>query len=354
MTASNPHRVAVFGGGMVANWHVEGWRNAGAEVVAAVDVNPEALQAFGDRHAIGMRYRDYQEFLSSADADLIDIVDVCTPPWLHATMTLAALTAGKHVLCEKPFALSSNEASAMAEAADEAGRVLGCRQGDTRLAIESRTVADIVRSGALGDIYFMRLVGRALYRPGVEYNPTARWFLDRSKAGGGVLFDLGMYDLDLLFGIFGQLEVNAVVAATFTGVDDPGVDTPFDVEEHAVAMLDLDNGCKMYWEQAWATHLPEQHRWELYGTDGGLSFIAHSAVHRVDMDLRLTRYAPETPVTLPLPVAPEPGPNVYQDFLGAVDTGSSPACPAHECVRMLEIIEQVYAAAGVAPEAVAG
>src|SRR5436305_10858047 len=116
----------------------------------------------------------------------------------------------------------------MAAAADDAGKVLACRQGDTRLGRPARTVREVVRSGVLGDVYFMRLVVRSLYRPGIEYNPGAAWFLDRSKAGGGTLYDWGVYDLDLLFGIFGPLDVAEVMALTFRGVDRPRLDTPYD------------------------------------------------------------------------------------------------------------------------------
>lgn len=240
----------------------------------------------------------------------------------------------------------------MAETARRAGVVLACRQGATRLTAEARTVRQIVRSGVLGEIYFLRLVGRALYRPGIEYNPAARWFLDRSRAGGGALFDLGVYDLELLFGVLGPFEVAAVMATAFTGVDQPELDVPYDVEEHAVAMLRTRHGATIYWERGWATHLPEEHRWDLYGRDAGLSFVAHNTVIRRPLDLQLTRYAPELAIDLPLPALAEPGPTVYQDFLQAVETGATPASPAGENAAMLEIIERVYASAA-APETVA-
>jgi predicted dehydrogenase len=233
----------------------------------------------------------------------------------------------------------------MARAADAAGTVLACRQGDTRLSREARSVREVVGSGVLGDIYFLRLISRGLYRPGIEYNPEAKWFLDRSKAGGGALYDWGVYDLELLYSVFGPLEVTGVIATTFAGVDTPTLTTPFDVEEHAVATLTLRNGPTIFWERGWATHLPPESRWDFYGTKAGFSFVPHSDVMAVDMDPHVTRYAPTTAVELEVPPMAPPGPNVYEDFLQAVAGEHAPACSGWEAAHMLAVIDMVYRAA---------
>lgn len=338
-------RVAIVGTGMVAPWHHDAWRRAGATVVAAADVNAGALAHFADSHDIAYRRADYRALLADA-GEQFEIVDICAPPWLHAPIAVAALEAGKHVLCEKPFALSSAEAATMVAAAERAGRILACRQGSTRLHHAARTVRDVVAAGTIGEVYFMRLIGRTLYRPGIEYNPGARWFLDRAKAGGGVLYDWGVYDLDLLFSIFGVLDVAEVMALTFRGVDHPELEVPYNVEEHAVSLLKLRHGPNIFWERAWATHLPGEVRWDLYGTQAGLSFLPHTDQARdADMRLALTRYAPSTAESLPTPPLAEPGPSVYEDFLRAVAGERQPASPGTEQVAMLRIIEAVYASA---------
>lgn len=338
-------RVALFGTGMVAPWHYDAWRRAGAEVVAVADVNEQVLTQFADSHGITYQRPDYHALLADF-GDRFDIVDICAPPWLHAPMAVAALDAGKHVLCEKPFALSSAEAATMVAAAERAGKVLACRQGSTRLHHAARTVRELLAADTLGDVYFMRLIGRTLYRPGIEYNPGARWFLDRAKAGGGVLYDWGVYDLDLLFSLFGVLDVAEVMALTFRGVDDPGLQVPYDVEEHAVALLKLRHGPSIFWERAWATHLPGEVRWDLYGTRAGLSFLPHTdQAGDADMQLALTRYAPLTAEALQMPSMADAGPTVYEDFLLAVAGDRPPASPGTEQVAMLRIIEAVYASA---------
>jgi UDP-N-acetyl-2-amino-2-deoxyglucuronate dehydrogenase len=102
-------RVAILGAGMIAHRPVNRWKQVGAEVVAVADINREILQAFADKHGIAHRRTDYHAILEARGAGAVDIVDICTPPWLHASMAINALRAGKHVLCEKPFALSSED-----------------------------------------------------------------------------------------------------------------------------------------------------------------------------------------------------------------------------------------------------
>src|SRR2546423_10888249 len=116
---------------MIAHRHVTHWKQSGAEVVAVADINTEVLQAFADKHGIEHRHTDYHAILEAGGAGAVDIVDICTPPRLHASMAIDALRAGQPVLCEKPFALSSPEAEQMGPAADDAAKGLACRPGDT-------------------------------------------------------------------------------------------------------------------------------------------------------------------------------------------------------------------------------
>jgi predicted dehydrogenase len=161
------------------------------------------------------------------------------------------------------------------------------------------------------------------------------------------MFDWGVYDLDLLFAAYGVLDVAEVMALTFRGVDIPNLEVPYNVEEHAVALLKLRNGPSIYWERAWATHLPREVRWDIYGTRAGLSFNPHTDQMGPDaqLELALTRYAPGTPDTLPNPPMAEPGVTVYEDFLLAVAGEREPATSGREAAAMLRVIEAVYASA---------
>ena len=117
-------RVAVIGcGGIASAHHLPRYQELpDVEIAAIADADPERLQVTGDRFGISRRYTDYEEMLAR---EAIDAVDVCTPNHLHAGPTLAAVRAGKHVLCQKPFASSLDEATTMITAAREAGVLLG-------------------------------------------------------------------------------------------------------------------------------------------------------------------------------------------------------------------------------------
>src|SRR2546423_8889788 len=110
-------------------------------------------------------------------------------------------------------------------------------------------------------------------------------------------------------------------------------------------MVKLRDGRSIFWSRAWATHLPPETRWDFYGTLSAASFVPHNEVYRVDMNLRLTRYAPATPVALPTPPLAPPGPDAYEDFLLAVAGERPPAVSGREAAAMLRIIEAVYPSA---------
>ena len=339
--SEQPFRVAIIGAGMIAKAHVTQWRAIGnVEVAGVADINPEILEKFSTEHQIPNPVADYHDLLSRND---LDAIDICTPPWLHEKMAIEAVEAGKHAMVEKPFTIGAAAGERVVRAAQQAGKVVACRVGARRLGVQCRTMRNLIEAGTLGRIYMMKLMTRALYRPGIEYNPSGRWFLDKRLAGGGALYDWGVYDLDLLFGMFGHLPIVEVEAMTFRGVDDPKLDTPFDVEEHAAAWLRLADGGTIFWERAWATHLPPENRWDFYGTNAGASFVPH--VDPEKMNLRLTRYAHRQPQDLPVIPLAEPGPNVYEDFVHACRTGSQPAVSAAEAVAMLRIIDAIYESA---------
>jgi predicted dehydrogenase len=172
------------------------------------DVNIESARIAASEFGVPDVYADYHELL---DDDAIDVVVVCTPPFLHKEMSIDALRAGKHVLCEKPFATDVESANTMVAAAKETGYTLACCSARFRFTPVLKRAAAMIANGELGDVYFIRTVGIGRRgRPGLEYHPAARWFLDKNKAGGGALMDWGCYDLDMLWGLLSGLCVENV------------------------------------------------------------------------------------------------------------------------------------------------
>jgi len=117
-----PLKVAVIGVGGIAHTHMPGWQaSTDAEVVAGADINPKALEAWSARYGVSHTTTDFKELLSNPD---IDIIDICTPNMHHAPLAIAALEAGKHVICEKPLAPTPGEIRQMIAARDKSGKKL--------------------------------------------------------------------------------------------------------------------------------------------------------------------------------------------------------------------------------------
>ena len=173
--------------------------------VAARD--PERARAFADEHGIPATSSDYAELI---EADDVDVVYNPLPMSLHAEWTIAALRAGKHVFCEKPFASNATEAAEMIRVADETGRVLG-EAFHYRYHPMFARILDVVRSGRLGPIqrvegFFEVPIGG---RPGTVEKPDIRWDYTTS---GGSLMDLGCYPMSWVRHVTG--EEPEVVGAT--------------------------------------------------------------------------------------------------------------------------------------------
>ncbi|MBW7882229.1 MAG: Gfo/Idh/MocA family oxidoreductase, partial [Caldilineaceae bacterium] len=186
---NKPFKVAMIGTGGIARWHMPGWQASEyAEVVAAADINGPVLQDFGRTFGISRLTIDVNEVLSDPE---IDIIDICTPNRLHTPLVLAALDAGKHVICEKPLAPTPDEIRQMIEARDRAGKLLMTAQ-HFRFKASAQSMKREIESGALGDIYHAR--AWMLRRNGLI--PTST-FVRRELSGGGSCIDIGVHILDL-------------------------------------------------------------------------------------------------------------------------------------------------------------
>lgn len=180
-------RVGLLGASRIARGAVLKPANeiAGVEVVAVAARSPQSARAYADEHGIEHVEPDYQALVSS---DHVDLVYNALPPSGHKRWTVAALASQKHVLCEKPFALNAEEATAMVDAADEAGRVL-IEAFHYRFHPAFNRVLELLRSNAIGSIRAIR----CHFDIPVPCVPGELRY-DRSL-GGGAMMDLGCYPL---------------------------------------------------------------------------------------------------------------------------------------------------------------
>lgn len=270
-------RLFIIGAGVIARAHAAAARALEDIELYVADPSAEALQAFAALYPEATHFTDAEDMLA-LPAQTDDIVVVAVPPWLHAPMTIKGLTSGRHVLCEKPLGRDLNELDAMLAAAQKAGK----RLGDCSIRFlgqpQLERAREILMSGELGKIYHGTLINRrSRSRPGVEYQPTSKWFLHREKSGGGALLDWGVYDFTTLFDVIRPTKVqilSAWTAAPSTALDPE--DVPFDVESHAGAsmLITLDKGTvfNLAYERGNGLHGQERDIMELDGTTGGIAW----------------------------------------------------------------------------------
>ncbi len=207
---STPLRVGMVGHSFMGAAHSQAWRTAPhfftlpltPEMTAVAGRDADAVAASAARLGWAGSESSWEALVARDD---IDLVDVCTPGDTHAEIALAALAAGKHVLCEKPLANSVAEAEAMAEAADAAA-AHGIRSmvGFTYRRVPAIALArQLVADGRLGEIRHVR----AQYLQDWIVDPEAplSWRLIKSKAGSGALGDIGAHIIDLTQFITGDL-----------------------------------------------------------------------------------------------------------------------------------------------------
>lgn len=273
-TSKRTYNIGVIGAGMIARVHLENLQKTGRVKITWIAArNPVNLEKVRAEFHISNKTQDYRDIMQDPEVDLVLIT---TPPHLHSQMFIDVLRAGKHVLLEKPMALSMAEIDTML---DEKARhpnllAMECSGRHSRLIPKFRKVKEIIDSGAMGEIYAIHhnSVGRQS-RPGIEYHPTAKWFLNKAEAGGGPLFDWGVYDLSFHMGVLGDTsEVESVNSVKLMGgldETDPGTDI-YDVEEHFLVNMTLSGGISYYWERGGHANMESPNETRIYGTRGGI------------------------------------------------------------------------------------
>ena len=271
-------KIGIIGCGGIANGkHMPALKKLkDVEMVAFCDVIEERAQKAAKEYGVpGAKvFTDYKELLK---LDL-DVVHVLTPNKQHSFITVDALEAGKHVMCEKPMAINTVEAQKMLDAAKRTGKKLTIGY-QNRFRPECQYLKKVVEAGDLGDIYYAR--AQAIRRRAV---PTWGVFLDAENQGGGPLIDIGTHALDLTLWEMDNYEPAMVVGSVFRKLADNenaanawGSWDPkkFTVEDSAVGFIKMKNGATIVLESSWAlnTLLTSEAKTILCGTKGGADML---------------------------------------------------------------------------------
>ncbi len=268
-------RVGIIGCGGIANGkHLPAlFKQDIVEIVGFCDLIEDRAQQAAKKYgfADATVYTNYRELLKDSS---IRVVHVCTPNSSHAELTIAALEAGKDVMCEKPMAITSAEAKLMVEAAKRTGRKLTIGY-QNRFRPDSQFLNLACQDGQLGDIYLAK--AHAIRRRAV---PTWGVFLDEEQQGGGPLIDIGTHALDLTLWTMNNYRPKVVLGTTYHKLGQkenaanawgPWDPKKFTVEDSAFGFITMENGATIILESSWALNTLQvgEAKCSLYGTEGG-------------------------------------------------------------------------------------
>ncbi len=350
-------KAAIIGTGGISNEHIRGYiNNPDVELYAFCDINEKTLKRMAEKYGIPEErcFADKDEMLRSLPE--IDIVSVTTWNSAHAECTIAALNAGKNVICEKPMALNAKQAEEMKEAAERNGKLLQIgfvrRYGN-----DCSVVKDFADNGYFGDIYYTKAT--YLRRCG---NPGG-WFGDKSRSGGGPLIDLGVHVIDLVRYIMGCPQPVSVYGATFTKLGNrPEIkngrgykpaavssDDICDVEDLASAMIRFDNGAVLNIEASFSLNIEkDEGNIELFGTKAGAKLDPEVKIF-TDMNDYMVNVGFTHPTGLSFD-------GLFQreidHFVDCALNGTKCKAPAQDGVEMMKILDAVYESAKTGHEVI--
>lgn len=251
------YRYGIVGIGTISWVHFKGIERVGGLIAALCELRPEAVREAAQKYGCPV-YTDYREMI---DKEKPDVVVVLTQHYSHPEISIYALKAGCHVLCEKPIAVSVSQGEELAKVASSTERIFGVNYM-TRNRPDVQEVKKILQSGDLGKVWSVHYVNNNWLR-GAAYYGKGGWRGTWSGEGGGVLTNQSPHDLDRIIYLFGSPESVVALAGT----------TPFHkelmVEDYADALLYYPDGMRLIFSTA--THLhPGVDRLEIWGERGYL------------------------------------------------------------------------------------
>ena len=260
-------RVGIIGCGKIAQVrHIPEYAaNPHTEVYGFYDINLARAEELAEKYN-GKAYASYEELLADP---AIEAVSVCAANHVHAEITVAALKAGKHVLCEKPMAVTLEECEAMVAAARESGKYLMIGQNQ-RLAKAHAKAKELIEQGAIGKVLTFRTIFGHGGPETWSIDPGSNvWFFDKTKAAMGAMADLGIHKTDMIQYVLGSKIVKTqAVLSTLDKKDATG--NLIGVDDNAICIYQMENGIIGTMTASWTYYAAEDNTTVIYGTKGEL------------------------------------------------------------------------------------
>lgn len=340
---SDKVKVGIIGAGAIGKFHADSYREIpGVEIVAFAEKGDARAKERAKVMGVDRFYGNWKDLLANPG---VDAINVCTPNYLHAPMTIAALGAGKHVICEKPMAMSVAEAKQMVAAAKKAKKTLMmafCQ----RFSAVGQAAKKIVDAGELGNVYHVRI--ESIRQRGIP--GLGGWFTTKKQAGGGPMLDIGVHFLDLTMWLLGFPKAATASATahcrlgckkdyTYLGMwgTTPVPGGPFDVEDLLSGFVRFSNGMSMSVEATWACNSESRGHVEILGDKGGIHIYPEIEFYgQKNGQLIMTK--PQLPKV-----------NGYTEelkhFVACIRTGAGPMATGEQGAHDQSIIDALYKSA---------
>ena len=324
-------RIGIIGSGGIAQAHVDGYKLAGADIVAVADVNPTTLAQRQNAWDIASGYARYEDLLADP---AVEAVSICTPNSSHHPITIAAAKAGKHVLCEKPVSMNLADAQEMIDVCATAGVVfqVGHHMRSWAAAAKAKQIID---AGGIGKVTYARLRQAHDWGGAAEVRGV---FGSKAHSGGGTLLDNGCHLFDLARYLGG--DVRDVYARIAT------IKFDIEVEDTAISSLGFASGALGQVEVAW-TGTGRQEAFWIFGTEGSLEcdnrvggnvlthrFRASAGTTWADLDI----------ATYDLKGVPSHSQHVA-NFLAAIDGAGPVVCTGQDGLEAVRLVLASYESA---------
>lgn len=346
-------RIGIIGCGGIANGkHLPALtKMEDVEVVAFCDIVKERAQKAKEKYGKddAVVYSDYKELLKD---ETIDAVHVLTPNRSHSFITIDALNANKHVLCEKPMAKTYEEAKAMVETAKKTGKVLTIGY-QYRCGPEALYLKEACNAGDLGEIYYAK--AHALRRRAV---PTWGVFLNEYEQGGGPLIDIGTHALDMTLWMMDNYKPKMVVGTTYAKLrnqKDCGNawgdwdQSQFTVEDSAFGFIVMENGATIVLESSWALNTLDidEAKTTLCGTKAGADMRDGLRINGVRFNKQyITRPdVKASGVEYFDGVATSPADIEARNYIDAITKGTELRVTPEQALVVTQILEAIYESA---------
>lgn len=357
-------KIGIIGTGWIAEAHIKNYlKMEDVEIVALADIVPGKAEAFAKKFGVedAKCYSSHKELI---DAGEVEAVSICTYNCQHAEPTIYALNHGVHVMLEKPFTVTLDEAVEVMKAEKASGKILTIGF-QPRMSENIKMIKKIVDSGELGDIYYIKAGGGRRHGIPTPYGTT---FIEKETGGVGAVGDIGCYSLDMLLNAVGYPKPLTVTgyASAFLGKN-PEYYTndgkpaeyadKFGVDDFAAGFVRLEGGIVLDFVISWAMHMDTIGDAIILGTKGGLR-IPSTECWNGEFDKPLTVYKDVAGkrVQYQIPHVPTVG-NSHQlfydklrSFIDTVKYGGEPTVPSSQILYNQAIIDGIIKSNAIGKE----